>query len=129
MRSLPARRIVFTWIAALAVLLATLAPAVAQALAAASGRGWFEVCSASDGAATQAGPARKDGAPEPAAPHPFEHCPYCALHADLAPPSAPSGWTAAAASAFVERPAAFLDAPKRFWIWSAAQPRAPPASA
>ena len=119
-------RLAFIWLAVVATLMATLAPSIAQALSTSSGGDWASVCSAVD--ASDAG-ARTAGTGLPDPPghlHAFEHCPYCAMHSDLAPPPPPPSLASDATVAFAERPTAFLNAPRRSWIWVAAQPRAPP---
>src|SRR4051812_42961042 len=77
-------RTVSGWIAMLAILMVTLMPAATGAFAGAGRLPWDRICSAANVAAD------KSGSPDsPATPHAFEHCPYCALHADLAPPPDP----------------------------------------
>lgn len=115
------RRLVPSWIALVALLLVTFAPSVTSALSASSGLPWDRICSAANIAAGQA------GAPvSPASLHAFEHCPYCALHADLAPPPDPRGADAGTALAFRAVPVAFTAAPRASAVWAFAQPRAPP---
>ena len=114
-------RIVFSWIALVAVLLITFAPSVTGAFSAAAGLPWDKVCSAASVTVD------KSGTPDsPAAPHAFEHCPYCALHADLAPPPDPRVADAGTALAFRAFPVAFARAPRGNAVWASAQPRAPP---
>jgi hypothetical protein len=115
------RRIVFGWIALLAVLLITFAPAATQALSISSGLPWETICSAANAGAD------KPATPvAPALAHALEHCPYCALHADLAPPPDPRLADAGTAVAFQAFPVAFARAPGANAAWAAAQPRAPP---
>lgn len=123
---LRASRPVVAWLALLAVLMATLAPAVSQALGAHGPTSWVEVCTANgarlvplDGAAPQAPAAPADA-------HLLGHCPYCALHTDtLAPPPALPVLSAPPALAHL-LPAAFLHAPRTAAVWHSAQARAPP---
>jgi hypothetical protein len=115
------RRIVSRWIALFAILVVTFAPSLTGAFSASSGLPWDRICSAANATVDQAG--RRDA---PAAPHAFEHCPYCALHADLAPPPTPQQADALAAVAFRALPAAFAQAPRGNAVWASAQPRAPP---
>jgi hypothetical protein len=118
------RRIVFSWIALVALLLITFAPVVTGALSTSSGLPWDRICSAANVAADRHG---TPGAPAaPTAPHAFEHCPYCALHADLAPPPDPRLADAGTALAFRTLPVAFTRAPRGNAVWLSAQPRAPP---
>ncbi len=113
------RRTAFSWIALLAILAVTFAPALSSAWSASRGLPWDAVCSTVAKASSTT-----DG--QPAAPHSFEHCPYCALHADLAPPPDPRVSDAGAAIAFRATPAAFIRAPSANAVWASAQPRAPP---
>ena len=115
------RRIVFSWIALVAILLITLAPTVTGAFPASSGLPWDRLCSAANVMAD------KHVTPDsPSAPHAFEHCPYCALHADLAPPPDPRLADAGTTLAFRALPAAFMRAPRGNAVRASAQPRAPP---
>ena len=111
-------RLLAPWIAALAILAATLAPTVSRLLFVA--HGGFDVCST-------------DAAGKPAPGDPghavLDHCPFCALHADLALPPSPPALAARVAVAFRAVPLAFLSAPRLAGVWSTAQPRAPPAVA
>jgi len=109
-----------------AILVVTLAPALTGALSASRGLTWDQVCSATASAAPASA---RSGDGSPAAPHAFEHCPYCALHADLAPPPDPRQADAGSALAFRTAPAAFVHAPRASAVWASAQPRAPPFSA
>jgi hypothetical protein len=127
MSFLRARRTLSSWIALLAILVVTLAPAVTGALSASRTQLWGEVCSAASLAAGKS--ATSSGQESPAGPHAFEHCPYCALHADLAPPPDPRQSGAGVALAFRAQPAAFIHAPRANAVWTSAQPRAPPFAA
>ena len=115
------RRTVSSWIALFAILLATFVPTATGAFSAASGLPWDRICSAANVASA------KSSAPDsPASPHAFEHCPYCALHADLAPPPDPRVADAGIVLAFRALPVAFTRAPRSNAAWASAQPRAPP---
>jgi hypothetical protein len=124
MRALRTHRRLTSWIAALAILLASLAPALSHALASATGSNWVEICTTQGSKWIQAG---EDGSERaPASGHALEHCPYCSLHApalglppatDLAQP--PPGLCH-------EVPLAFLSAPRTLHAWVSALPRAPP---
>ena len=115
------RRTVSSWIALFAILLATFVPTATGAFSAASGLPWDRICSAANVASG------KSGTPDsPASMHAFEHCPYCALHADLAPPPDPRVAEAGIALAFRAFPVAFTRAPRSNAAWASAQPRAPP---
>ena len=117
------RRTLASWIALFAILVVTFAPAVTGALSASRGLTWEQVCSATAPVAVQG---TRTGDESPAAPHAFEHCPYCALHADLAPPPDPRQADAGTTLAFRAYPAAFVRAPRANASWASAQPRAPP---
>lgn len=116
-------RRLLAWATLLALVLATLAPGVARAVAFVQGDALAlaEVCSAYAQAPTAgSGEAGRDGA------QPLKHCPYCALHADtlaLPPTEAPP---MAAAPLSHAMPAAWLHAPRPLFAWAAAQARAPP---
>jgi hypothetical protein len=106
-----------SWIAVLAVVAVTFMPTLTR-LASAGGDG-IDVCTADAPRA----PAPADGG------HALDHCPYCALHAELVLPPAPPTDARRAASRFRAHPPAFLAAPRATAIWSTAQSRAPPAFA
>ena len=115
------RRTLSSWIALLAILLVTFVPTVTGAFPASTGLPWDRICSAANVAVD------KSGTPDaPASMHVFEHCPYCALHADLAPPPDPRVADAGTALAFRAFPVAFTRAPRANAAWASAQPRAPP---
>ena len=103
-----------SWIALLAIMAVTFMPTLTSALTARVGGA--AICSAD--APRSAPPA--DGH------HTLEHCPYCALHAELSLPPVPPSAAAATRLHFSELPAAFLQAPRATGIWSTSQPRAPP---
>ena len=115
------RRTVSSWIALLAILMVTFVPTATSAFAASTGLPWDRICSAANVAVD------KSGMPDsPAMAHAFEHCPYCALHADLAPPPDMRAADAGVALAFRAFPVAFARAPRGNAVWASAQPRAPP---
>jgi len=136
------------WIAACAILMASLAPAVSHAMemygsgAQASFAGtWTQICTVhgnrfvqlDDNATIIAGkrlPPSPTSSPSPASKlmH-LEHCPYCSLHADHpALPGAPAVLPAAADSGRM-LPALFLQARQTLFAWRGPQPRAPPSPA
>ena len=127
MSFLRGRHTLSSWIALVAILLVTLAPSVTGWLSASRTQLWGQVCSAASPTAARSGPSA--GGESPAAPHASEHCPYCALHADLAPPPDPRRAAAGVAFAFRAQPAAFVRAPRANATWASAQPRAPPSVA
>jgi len=120
-------RIVISWIATLALLMASVAPALAHAIGRQSPATWAEICTSlgarqilvdndANGKGPQQGPA-----------HLLEHCPYCSLHADAFPvPPAPPKLTEALPLPWRIVPPAFLHAEKTLSVWASAQPRAPP---
>jgi len=126
MSLLRGRRTFSSWIALLAILVVTLAPSVTGMLSASSGQLWDQVCSATSTAVAKTS---TSGDESPAAPHAFAHCPYCALHADLAPPPDPRQAGAGTTLAFQAEPAVFFHAPRASAAWTSAQPRAPPLAA
>jgi hypothetical protein len=114
-------RIVFSWVALLAILLVTFAPTVMGMHAGAGGAPWDQVCSAAKGALGDNS--------APTAPNASGHCPYCALHTDLAPPPDPMLADLGIAIAFRAHPVAFTRSPRPNAVWLTGQPRAPPAFA
>jgi hypothetical protein len=105
-------RLLASWIALLAVVAVTFMPTITQAL---SATGDISVCSADSS---------RNSTPDGR--HVLDHCPYCALHADLALPSPPAPADTVVAAAWRVLPAAFLRAPRASGVWVAAQARAPP---
>jgi len=117
------RQIVSCGIALWAILLITLAPALMQVEAARAGGEFASICSA---ASLFEVPAPDRGQSPAGGAHLFAHCPYCALQAHLVVPPAPVAVATGLAWAGREQPRRFLQAPRSAWIWSTAQPRAPP---
>ena len=68
-----------TWIAILAILLNTFAPAVSHALGGTGSAPWAEICSAG-GFAAPRGERRPGDAPAKPSAAAFQHCPYCGSH-------------------------------------------------
>ena len=114
-------RTVSSWIALLAILLVTLVPSATGTPSASAGLPWMRICSAANVSTDE--PRAPDS---PAAPHAFEHCPWCALQADLAPPPDPRIADAGSPVTLGARPVAFERAPRGNATWASAQPRAPP---
>lgn len=117
------------WFAFCAILLASLAPSISHAVAAAKGipNGWMEICTVEGSKLVQ----MHDGAPSPSAPgekslH-FEHCPFCLNHAVALgmPPSDTVALPAVTGTSVV--PLLFYHSPRPLFVWTTAQPRAPPA--
>ena len=108
------------------LLLASLAPGVARALAFSRGdiTPWAAVCSSAQGQ-VQAGMGDTTN-PAGMASHLLEHCPMCALHSDsLAPPPA-TGAVLPALRLGHALPQLFLQAAHTLPVWAPAQARAPP---
>jgi len=125
MRALRAQKRLTGWIAALAILLASLAPSLSHALASAGGTSWIEICSTEGSRWVPAGAGGSEPAPASAA-HVLDHCPYCSIHAPalgLPPANVPAQLPSRLAH---EVPLAFLAAPRTLHAWVSAQPRAPP---
>lgn len=124
MHELRAHRRLAAWIAALALLLAALAPSLSVAARLAGDGSWAEVCTA-QGAKW----VRSDSSQPPDTKttwHLFEHCPYCSIHVPaLGLPPAPTIALHAPELA-VQRPIAIAAAPRLRRAWPHARPRAPP---
>jgi hypothetical protein len=124
-----ANRTVVAWIACLAILLASLAPAISQAVQRGVPDAMAEVCSAMGFALAAADQTTRKSVPAaPAVPakHLLQHCPYCSLHVTVlgmppAPPSVP-----ALVPVGIKVPELLLAAPRTLFAWAVAQPRAPP---
>lgn len=121
-------RVLTSWIAVLAILMAALAPSMSHALGAKYGASLIEVCTSMGAKWVQGDSGSTDQAPLSGDAQVSEHCPCCSLHANaIAIPAAPL--TLALAPALPELlPTAFLAAPHTLFAWLAAQPRAPPFS-
>lgn len=125
------RHVVWTWIAALAILFGAMAPAISRTMAAGDARAAMpdpamEVCTM---LGMKTVPAADHGAkPDPGkTDHMLEHCPYCAVHATpgILPPPAPSPTALPALSASC--PPLFYRSAATPFAWSPARPRGPPA--
>lgn len=117
------RHHLLTWALLGAMLLATLAPGVARALAAlrVDAQPWAVVCTVD--AERASGGTSQD---EPL--HALAHCPFCQLHIDALalPPAAPPAPTLLRLSQAVPR--LFLQSPRPLVAWVSAQARAPPSA-
>jgi len=118
------------WIACFAILLASLAPSISHALAAAKSTGvsWMEICSATGAKFVQVADDHnptKSSAPAQKAMQ-SEHCPFCFTHAGSfgLPPTVVSAFPVASGSPVL--PSLFYQSPRPLFIWAAAQSRAPP---
>ncbi len=119
-------RVLTSWLAILAILMAAIAPSISHAMALKKAAPWVEICS-SDGARwVQAHAGSNGDVPSPLDAHKFEHCPYCSFHAGgVALPAAPATGVPALLSGH-DLPIAFRAAPVTLHAWVSAQPRAPP---
>lgn len=118
------------WLAMLVLALATLAPALAQAVVVSSDRGgWVQVCSASGMFWVQADGAGLGG-PSPASEgSPMAdvgmQCAWCQLHSPVAALPTALAWLALAAAP-AQLPGDAMAAPPPADVWIAAPARAPP---
>jgi hypothetical protein len=113
------------WLAMLALVLATLAPTLAQAVVAGSERSdWVQICSATGMVWVQADHAAGDTESAPLADMGMQ-CPWCSLHSPATglPPALASGVAAAAPPSL---PQGFTAAAPPVGVWIAASARAPP---
>jgi hypothetical protein len=115
-----------SWIAALAILLASLAPSLSHAQGSVKAASWIEICT-SQGSKWIAEPTDSPIAPAaPTASHVFEHCSVCSIHAPaLGLPPIP-GLVPLPIEGHGEFPPAFHAAPRTLHAWVSARPRAPP---
>jgi hypothetical protein len=123
-----AHRRVVSWIALLAILMASLAPALSHAMGSAPAATWTEICTSS-GSVLVAVAHEDAGTPASRLPgdaHALEHCPYCSLHVDAfaMPPALPTVHEPLLLGDIV--PAALPHAEAGTSAWPGAQPRAPP---
>lgn len=112
------------WIASLAILLASLAPSLSQALASASGTSWIAVCTTQGSKWIQSAADGSERAPGSV--HVVDHCPYCSLHAPTLGLPPATDLVLLPLRRCREVVAAFLAAPRTLHAWVSAQPRAPP---
>jgi len=120
-------RRVTAWIACLAMLFGALAPALSQALPAATGAPWAEICSISGTKLVNVGAAPGEDAhgTKHVAFH-AEHCPLCATHAGAFALPATAGFTIPLIAPQATHPVLFFQSPRPLAIWTVAQSRAPP---
>lgn len=119
-------RVLTSWMAVLAVLMAALAPSISHALGSKNGGSSIEICTSVGAKWVNAGGGNGDEAPKTPSAHPLEHCPYCSLHATTIPIPAASIATVPVLLPAHDLPIAFLAAPRTLHAWVSAQPRAPP---
>jgi hypothetical protein len=118
------------WIACFAMLFGALAPSVSHAMSVARGDTWAEICSVGGVKLVKLG--SDSSVPADSAKQQsihLEHCPFCATHpGSLAlPPGA--GFAIILNDTQETLPFLFLQSAHPLAIWTAAQSRAPPASA
>jgi len=119
------RRRVRIWIAILAILLNSFAPAISHALAASTPPSWMEICT--EGGLAAAGAVRRQGdAPAKPGVTTVQHCPYCTPHgSSCGAPPAPGILTVASHIASQRIASAAAVAPARP-VWRAHRSRGPP---
>jgi len=121
-----ATKLFTSWMASVAIVIATLAPSITHAFRVGAGGAWGEVCSASGPKLVMLGDGSTGSVPAPDQVHPFEHCLYCSLQpvAGLLPNSiaALPSWTALA---FEVSPVP-LKPPRSVFVWTGPPSRAPP---
>ena len=112
------------WIAAMAIAMSALAPAVSQAVSLAKGGHGFamEVCSA-DGSKM-----RLDVQIDDEASNLMQSCPYCVTH-DTITPALNTNLSFAAPTSFVLLPKLFYQSPKPLSVWVTPPSAAPPTQA
>ncbi len=114
------------WIACCALLLASLAPSLAQTLERGGPGAWSEVCSVLGNKLVAADGSQDDSLPSAPTGHLFQHCPFCSLHVTaLGTPPTPLSVPALVPLGFAV-PELMLLAPRTQFAWATAQPRAPP---
>jgi hypothetical protein len=112
-----------------AMVLSSLAPTMAHAMAAATGKAqWIEVCSASGMVTLKAVAANpQDVGSDQGSPAPdvANHCPWCVFHGAAAAPSL-SNLSVSAPAAMVQAEPVYSGKPFISHVWADAQARAPP---
>ncbi len=120
------RKAVVAWIACFAVLLASLAPTIAQALQREAPADWMEVCTAMGPKLVSVDGTASGSMPAAPAKHLLQHCAYCSLHVTvLGMPPTPLSVPALTPLGDAV-PELLLVAPRTLFAWATAQPRAPP---
>lgn len=130
------RRRFHAWIACLALFGLVLAPSISHALARIQGQASLltQICTPQGMktvslATTLAGADAAQTAPESDRANPMDHCPLCGLSAAAPVLPSPEVVIALPLAQATAVPRLFLRAPRPLFVWSAAQPRAPPAGA
>ena len=127
-------RYIAAWIACLAILVASFAPALVHALPPGHdqldsiGAMTGAICSSANsqmmGQADAAQPA-DPATPSPAAHH-LDHCPYCYTHGAQAHLPGADWFALPVLTATLSRPTLFYQSPRPLFTWASAQSRAPP---
>jgi len=119
-----------SWIACFAILMASLAPSISHAVAAAKSvpNAWMEICTVTGSKMVMVDADQNSQTPAPVEKtmH-FEHCPFCLNHAVQAgmPPAA--DFVMPVISGDHVLPSLFYQSSRPLFAWAVAQPRAPPA--
>ncbi len=117
-----------SWIACFAILMASLAPSISHAVAAAHGtpNAWMEVCTVAGSKMVMVDVEQTAPATNEQSVH-FEHCPFCLSHAGTVglPPAA--DFVMPVVSGDHVLPSLFYQSSRPLFAWAVAQPRAPPA--
>lgn len=125
-------RSVTAWIASFAILMAALAPALAQAVSGVGGDREgrsLEVCTLAGVKHVPLAGAAADPAGDDAPMLTPEHCPYCSVHFGAFLPVRTAAAELAVQPARQLVPSPYLHAPRPLLAWAVPAPRAPPARA
>lgn len=115
------------WLACLAILLNTLAPAISHAMASAKGEQtpWAQICSTS-GARFIPLDLNTDAPPQDRQPMAMDHCAYCLTHAGSFAIFTALPLPLVTGTLAYDHPPRFYQSPRRQFVWTTASPRAPP---
>lgn len=118
------------WIACFAILMASLAPSISHALAAAKTPGsyWMEICSSVglQFIKMESGKTADSSSPAKHGLH-FEDCPFCQTHANAIVLPPVSALLPLVVSGSFPLPPLFYQSPRPLFVWASPQSRAPPA--
>ena len=129
MRFARTTRSLATWIAALGVFMAAVAPTLSHALRVGSAPEWVSVCSVRGERLVSLDTPDSRSLPSPDGDHGFSHCPYCSLHTLAAGFFPPPAAAMEIPGLSHERPRMRLAARQGPTTWTVPQSRAPPALA
>lgn len=116
-------RSLITWMAAFAVLMTAVAPALSHAIFASAGSTLVEVCTERGSKWVDATTGEEKSNPGTAG---SDTCGFCLLHCDLADLDASASWSPVVVDLARHVPQAFLSAPRVAHAWRAPHSRAPP---